>query len=453
MEEKKRVSVLVVDDERQIANICVHFLKREGYSADAAYDGAEARRRIAEDGSVGVLFLDVRLPDTDGITLLKEIKRLQPNLEVVMITAHGTVDDAVACMKLGAADFIQKPFRKERLLAAAEQAVRVQSLRAEVGRLQMELKRNHRFEGVVAQSKRMRDLLEKLAHAAETDSTVLMLGESGTGKDLLARTIHYNGPRAKGPFIAVNCAALPSELIESELFGCKKGAFTGAVADSVGLFRAADGGTIFLDEIVDMPQPTQSKLLRVLQDRMIRPVGGTEERSVDVRVICATNREILKTVEQGQFRKDLYYRIGVISLTVPPLRERRDDIALLVEHFIRKCNERFRREVRGVEPAALEILKNHHWDGNVRELENTIEGAFALGRGTTITRKDLPQHIVASSEKALAAGQGVMSLREAERAMVERALKVSEGNISKAARLLGSTRKRVYNLLERHGIR
>jgi len=447
------MGVLVVDDEREIANICVHFLKRDGYLVEPVYDGAAARKRLMEDESLGVVLLDLRLPDADGAELLQEFKRLRPNLEVIMMTAHGNVEGAVECMKHGASDFLQKPFRKERLLAAVEQAAKVLALRDEVARLRTELRRENAVEGMIGRTAPMRDLTARLLQAAEADSTVLILGESGTGKDLVARTIHYNGPRSKGPFIAVNCAALPSELIESELFGYKKGAFTGAVADSAGLFRAADGGTIFLDEVVDTPPSTQAKLLRVLQDRRIRPVGSTEERAVDVRVLCATNRDIHHAVEDGTFRQDLYYRVGVITLSVPPLRRRREDIPLLVDHFLRLGADRFRRHIREIEPAALEALMNHRWEGNVRELQNAIEGALVLGRGPILLRKELPAHLVASSEKARLSESGLLTLREAERAMVERALAVSDGNKSKAARLLGTTRKRLYNLMERYRIR
>ncbi len=453
MDPQGRTHILVVDDERHIADICVHFLQKGGYVAGAVYSGHEALQKVAADPEVGLVFLDIRLGDSDGVEILRELKRVHADLEIVMMTAHGTIDVAVECMKEGASDFLQKPLQKERLLAAAARAMRVLSLRSEVERLRSELKRDHRFEGLIGNSSRMREVIDRLAHAADTDTTVLFLGESGTGKDLIARTIHYNGPRGKGPYIAVNCAALPAELIESELFGYRKGAFTGAVADSVGLFRAANGGTIFLDELADMPLSTQSKLLRVLQDRRVRPVGGTEEVTVDVRVLCATNRDVRKAVDRGQFRKDLYYRVSVITLTIPPLRERREDIPLLVEHFLRKFNERFRRNVQGVDASAMETLMNCRWEGNVRELENTIESALALGKGATITRKDLPAHVVASSEKAMAVGQGVVPLRDAERLLVERALQACKGNKAKAARLLGTTRKRVYNLMERYEIK
>jgi transcriptional regulator with PAS, ATPase and Fis domain len=321
-----------------------------------------------------------------------------------------------------------------------------------VTRLRRELERTYHFQGVVGTSKGMRDLFEKVHNAAQHDSHVLILGESGTGKDLVARTIHYNGVRAKGPFISVNCAALPGELIESELFGYRKGAFTGATSDSVGLFRAAHGGTIFLDEIVEMPPATQSKLLRVLQDKKVRPVGGTEEIPVDVRVLCATNRDIHEATKEKAFRKDLFYRVSVITFEIPPLRDRREDIPLLVDHFLRKFNERFGKSIKRVEPAALEVLKDYRWEGNVRELENAIESAFAMGQGATLKKRDFPGHVVESAEKDAAEEQGVTTLRDMEKEMVQRAMGVSRGNKSKAARLLGITRKRLYNLMDRYGI-
>jgi DNA-binding NtrC family response regulator len=448
MKPRGGVPVLVVDDDPQIAQICVHFLQREGFPTDAAGTRADAVRKVAE-GDVGIVLLDVRLPDGSGIDVLKEIKQSRPSTEVIMMTAHGSVDDVVECMKSGASDFVAKPFKRERLVAAVEQSYRVLSLQSEVDRLQTDLAKGFRFEGIIGQSRRMRELFDRIANAAQSDSTVLILGESGTGKDLVGRTVHFNGPRTKGPFIAVNCAALPGELIESELFGYKKGAFTGAMADTVGLFRAADGGTIFLDEVVEMPISTQSKLLRVLQERKVRPVGGTEEIPVNVRVICATNRELSKAVDQGDFRKDLYYRLTVLTLTIPPLRERKEDIPLLVDHFVRKFNAQFKKSIQGADPRAMEVLRSYRWEGNIRELENAIESGFALGKGPVLRVLDLPPHIVKASEGALAAAEGVTTLKESERILVEKAMKVSKGNKSKASRLLGITRKRLYNIIRR----
>ncbi len=449
MRPRESVRVLVVDDDPQIAAICVHFIAKEGFPSEAAHGRAEAMKKIQEGGA-GIVFLDVRLPDGNGIDILPEIKAACPAAEVVMMTAHGTVDDAVECMKRGACDFVSKPFKRERLIAALEQAYRVAALRSEVDRLQTELVRRHRFEGLVGQSKPMLQLFDRIANAAQSDSTMLILGESGTGKDLVARTIHYNGTRAKGPFIAINCAALPGELIESELFGYRKGAFTGAAADTVGLFRAADGGTIFLDEIVEMPPATQSKLLRALQERRVRPVGGTDEIPVNVRVLCASNRDVSREVERGKFRKDLFYRLTVLTLTIPPLRSRREDIPLLVDHFILRFNAQLKKNFKGIDPRALKVLKGHRWEGNVRELENVIESAFAFGRGPLINISDLPPRVVRSSELVQAESEGVTTLKESERTMVDRALEISRGNKSKASRLLGITRKRLYSLARRH---
>ena len=447
------VKVLVVDDEAQVGRICAHFLQKAGWEADCASSAEEALGLIQAGDKYGIIFLDIRMPEKDGIETLKEIKKVKPNVEVVMITAHGNTEIAVECMRLGACDFVSKPFKKERVLAAVARATRFRSLHEEVNRLQSEIQSNNRFENLIGRSRSMQHVYDWIARSSETNGSVLVLGESGTGKDLVARTIHYNSERRGKPFIAVNCAALPRELIESELFGHCKGSFTGAVSDSVGIFRAADGGTVFLDEIVEMPPSAQAKLLRVLQEQKVRPVGATEEISVDVRIVSATNRDISRAVEDGSFREDLYYRVSVISFRVPPLRERQGDLEALVKHFLARFNGHGKKRITGIDAAAMEAMGRYRWGGNVRELENVIERCAVMTRSGTISLKDLPDEITRAGADGGVAQAPVMKLAEAEKRAVRRALQVARGNISKGARLLGITRKRLYRLARAHGLK
>ena len=454
-QDTPRPKVLVVDDEKPIAAICSHFVQGEGWQAVTAGSAAEALDRLREDPAIGVLFLDVRLPDRDGVDLLRELKRTHSTLEIVMITAHASIDLAVDAMKSGATDFITKPFTRSRVVAALERVDRIRGLQEEVARLRGALEEQQVFEGIVGQTEPMRKLFQVMGRTAATDSTVLVLGESGTGKDLVARAIHGHGPRRAKPFIAVNCAALPAELIESELFSYKKGAFTGAVADSIGLFRAAQGGTLFLDEIVEMPVGVQAKLLRVLEARKIRPVGGTEELEVDVRVLAATNLDVQAALAAGQFREDLFFRLSVITLTLPPLRQRPGDVPFMVDHFLRSFQGTTARVVQGLAPDAMYALQHYPWPGNVRELKHAIERAIAVGEGPVIRPADLPAEIRKYATRIVPGadpGQPVPRLADAEREILVRALDAAGGNRSHAAQLLGISRKKLYHMIEKYKV-
>lgn len=451
MDFRKLVKILIVDDEKHITQILSHTLEQQGYVTVQVHSGHSAIEAVSADQRIALVLLDVKLGDQDGREVLKQVRGINPEIDVVMISGHGTIEMAVDCLRAGAIDFIEKPFKKERLLAAVERALRIKELSWDVKKLKQQVESRYKFDAIIGVSRAMQDLFDRMRAALDNDSTILILGETGTGKDLVARTIHQNSHRARGPFIPVNCAALPAELIESELFGYKKGAFTGANVDSAGIFRAAEGGTVFLDEITEAPAPVQAKLLRVLQEKKIRPVGSTEEIPVDVRIMCSTNRDIEKEVSNGRFREDLFFRISVITLNVPPLRERREDIPLLIHTFIERFNQKFNKQVKGVDPDAMKVLISHNWKGNVRELENCIESAFATGRlGQFIATDSLPAQIVRKSEEKRV--EKPIRLDQANRDAVIKALKASDGNKSRAASLLGITRKRLYRLIEKYGL-
>lgn len=451
MDIKNRTKVLVVDDEKHIAEICAHFLKSDGWNVDIVHDVTSAIILISRDKNYSIVYLDIRLPDMSGIEVLKEIKKLNPLIDIIMMTAYATVDNVIECLKAGACDFIIKPFKREIILQSVDRAVQIKKLRNKVERLHHELKAEYKFDNIVGNSPKMQEIYKKIFSVAGSDEAILILGESGTGKDLIARTIHYNSPRSKGPFVAINCAALPRELIESELFGYKKGAFTGAGSDAIGLFRAAEGGTVFLDEIVEMPTSAQSKLLRTLQEKKVRPVGDTNEINVDVRVICATNKDIELAVKEGSLRQDLYYRINTIVLEIPPLRERKEDIPILIEHFISKINKETHKSIKGISQEALDILIKHKWEGNVRELENVIRSAIALGRKSIITTKDIPKYIMDTIGSKI--DEEVDTLENMERQLIHKAIKITRNNKSKTAKLLGITRKRLYRLMDKYNLR
>lgn len=448
---KRFIKILVVDDDKNIAGICAHMLSKEGWDVVQAHSGRDALDALTLDHRVRIVLLDYKLPDLTGADVLKEIKSRREEVQVVIMTAHGQVDLAVELIRNGAADFVSKPFKKERLFEAIERAAKVISLELKVDHLTTALIKAYRYGTMIGNSEKIRVLFDKITVAAESDVTVLLAGESGTGKDLTARAIHYNGPRAGGPFIAINCAALPEELIESELFGYKKGAFTGASSDSLGLFRASQGGTLFLDEILSMPLSTQAKLLRVLQDKKIRPVGGTDEVQVDVRVVCATNQDLTEAIEKELLRKDLYYRISVMTIDIPPLRERLADIPLLVEHFVARFNKEFKKEIIGVGPDVLDAMLNDRWEGNIRQLENALASAFAVAKGKTLRLKDFPPFLRESARHGRS-GRTVPTMQDAERSAVVEAMKASGGNKSRAASRLGISRKKLYAMIKKFKI-
>src|SRR5947207_4344517 len=349
--------------------MCARLLERKGYQARAITSGREALSVLAKNGEVDLVLADLQMPEMDGIQLLSALKGKYPNIEVIMMTGYGTVKTAVEAMQLGAAHYIQKPLDHEELNLLIQRAIEKRRLEEKVDRLRAELQGKYSFENVIGRSAVMQTVHEKMSAACGNRATVLITGESGTGKELVARGIHYNTFKQDAPFVAVNCGALPKDLIESELFGYKKGAFTGAFADSEGLFCAANGGTIFLDEIMEMPPELQVKLMRVLQERTIRHLGDTREIPIDVRVVAATNRPVQESLESGAVRKDLYYRLSVITMHIPPLRERNEDVPLLVDHFLKKHERHYSNIVTSIEPQAMDALMKYAWPGNVRELK------------------------------------------------------------------------------------
>ncbi len=452
----RAANILIVEDDAAMRQSCAKVFQLRGHNVTEASSAEEGLEQIRERRDIDVVLTDLKMPGMDGVALLREIKLLDPRIEVVLMTGYGSIKNAIEAMKHGAADYITKPFDTNELLMTVSKIVQLSNLREEVSQLRSELHDKYRFDNIVGTSRGMRLVYEKIEAARKADSTVLVCGESGTGKELVAKAIHYNGIRADKPFVPINCAAMPRELIESELFGHKKGSFTGASSDYSGLFRAADGGTLFLDEIIDMPYGSQAKLLRALQEKRIRPIGGAKEAPVDVRVIASTNQDVDQAIHNKKFRKDLYYRLSVIRIKLPPLSARLDDIPALVRHFITKFNGVFQQTVKGIDKEALDILARYQWPGNIRELESVIENAFAFGNSETINKLNLPVYITerieADRHKSPDNKAGVSTLFETEKELLVRALKAASGNKTQAAQLLGISRPRLYKMMQRHGI-
>jgi len=427
--------VIIVDDEPNMRQVLRILLQGEGHTVFDTDDGHEVLKKIVAE-PWDIVIQDVRMPKMHGLDLLKAIRAIENPPLVLVITAFSSWDDAVAAMRLGAHDYIKKPFDNNHIKASVARAIQRRRLFARVA--SEGAAGTFRFIDLLGNSPGMQDVLHLIRRAAPTDSTILISGESGTGKELVARAIHYGSLRAQEPFIPVNCGAFAETLLESELFGHLRGSFTGAVADKKGLLEIADRGTFFLDEVAEMSPATQVKLLRVLENREFKPVGGVETRSVDVRFITATNQDIDKAVRDGGFRDDLYYRLNVIPIPIPPLRERREDIPLLAGHFLALYSQRMRKHVNRINEDAMELLMGYDWPGNVRELENSIERAVALTEDDAITRRDLAGRILAAGPPALDdAGVDLeRRLMEAEREYIVRALKATKGNVTRAAELL-----------------
>ena len=381
--------ILVVDDEATQRELIGGFLKKQGHGVLLAAGGAEALARVRET-QVDLVLSDFKMPGMSGVDLLQGVKAVNPEIPFILMTAYGTVETAVQAMKDGAADYLTKPLDLEELLLRIGRVSEQMRLQTAVRDLQAHLVERHRLEGIIGESGRMQEVLALVKQVAPSDATVLIRGESGTGKELIARAIHFNSPRAKGPLVSLNCAALPEHLLESELFGHEKGAFTGALGQRQGRFELADGGSIFLDEIGDLSPALQVKLLRVLQERRFERLGGTRTVSVDVRIVAATHRDLEGAIKTGAFREDLYYRLNVVTIQIPPLRERREDIPPLLEHFLRTFAQKDKREVTGLTAAARDALMRYDYPGNVRELENIVERAVLLTRGKVIDLGDLP---------------------------------------------------------------
>ncbi|MHB9094572.1 MAG: sigma-54-dependent transcriptional regulator [Eubacteriales bacterium] len=445
-------TILIIDDEEHMRWIIGKALAKEGYKTASAADGAEGLAKLAALGPDLVL-LDLKLPDESGIDILRAIKREQPRIPVIMITAHGTVESAIEAMKIGAVDYISKPFDMEELKIIISRTLEVVELASEVDYLRGELGEKLNTD-LIGKSQAVEEIKKLVAKVADTPATVLIEGESGTGKEVVARLLHLQSSRAAKPFIAVNCSAIPENLLESELFGYEKGAFTGAVSRKKGKFEVASGGTIFLDEIGDVPPHIQVKLLRVLQEKVFERVGGNEVVKMEARIIAATNRNLKKSVREGSFREDLYYRLQVIPVDLPPLRDRKEDIPDLVDYFLRKYD--YRRRIKGFRPDALKIMGSYEWPGNVRELENTVERAVILCGEDFITSGYLPlemaNRVEPAGELLIDLPEQGISLEDLERDLILKALAMSGGNQTKASRLLGITRSALIYRMEKHGI-
>jgi two-component system response regulator AtoC len=445
-----RPAILIVEDESLLRHSLKKALSREGYQTLTAASGEEALESFRED-SPDIILLDVKLPDMDGMQVLKRIKAVDGNVPVIIMTAFSGIRGAVEAIKLGAYDYIAKPFDIEELKFVLARSLASQKAVAEVNKIRSTRKERYSFDNIVTANPKVRamiDLGKRLARNAQ--STVLIMGESGTGKELFANAIHYNGPRSDSPLITVNCAALSEGLLESELFGHEKGAFTGALKQKRGMFELADRGTLFLDEVGEITQKTQVKLLRFLEDKKIQRVGGTEKIDVDVRIIAATNRDLMKGVQEGTFREDLYYRLNVISLVIPPLRERRNDIPLLIDYFVESYNRVLNKSVRGCDRDVLKTLSDYPWPGNIRELRNIIERAMLLCEGESITPADIPLENVAlraKSDLAKIAALDPMALDKLIKSYTQSILARFKENRTRTANALKITRQRLRRIL------
>jgi len=441
-------TALVIDDEQNLVKSIKRLLRRYGVDCLAAYSGEEGIDILEKHAPVDAVFLDIKMPGMDGMEVLDVIKKKWSDIPVIMMTAYATVELAVEAMKKGAMDFISKPFDHDEIIPVMlAKAVEHNRLLHKCRLLQGEVEDKYRFENLVGTSKAMRDIFKKIARLAENESTVLISGESGTGKELIARAIHYNSPRRKGPFVAVDLGALTENVVESELFGHVKGSFTGAQADHKGLFRVADGGTILLDEVGEIPPHVQARLLRVLQEREVKPVGSTRSVKVNVRVLAATNKRLKEMVSNGSFREDLYYRLNVVPLDVPPLRERKEDIPLLIEHLMRKYLPEGKR--LSFTSEAIDSLCRYSWPGNVRELENCIQQIIAVRDSEKpVTVFDLPEEIRHSAREK----EHELSLNSYEKMAIQKALESCGGNIEEAADMLGVGKSTLYRKMKQYEI-
>jgi DNA-binding NtrC family response regulator len=442
----KRVKILVVDDEPIVRESLSDWLKDAGYEVFTAENGRKALD-LMENEKPNIMITDMVMPGMDGIELMRRAKQIQPDIEVIIITAYGSVPTAIAAMKEGAYDYIEKPFCPERAELLVKKLAEHQELVEENLSLRQKLEDRYRFENIIAKSSKMQRVIEVIKVVAKSNATVLITGESGTGKELVARAIHSQSHRRNKPFVAVSCAALPESLLESELFGHEKGSFTGAYAQKKGKFEFANGGTLFLDEIGEMSANIQVHLLRVLEEKEFTRVGGNDPIKVDVRVISATNKDLRKAIEKQEFREDLYYRLNVVNIELPPLRERKEDVPLLAEHFLNTFASENRKEVTGFTPEALEFLLDYGWPGNVRELENAIERAVILAKDSLIAAADFPQENLSLAYSTTPR----KNLKEVEKTHLLNVLRETGGNYSEAARILGISRMTLYNKAKEYG--
>jgi len=432
--------ILVVDDEEIMRDVLSTLLAAENYSVDFAHNGAQALEK-ARESDYSVVLLDLMMPDMDGLQVLEQFRKMESNPVTVILTAFASIEKAVKATKLGAFDFITKPFKNDEILLAVKNAAEHRRLLEENLRLKKSLRERYNFKNIIGKSAAMQQVFDLIAQVAPRRSTILVQGDSGTGKELVAKAIHASSGRADAPFVAINCGNIPSDLLESEIFGHAKGAYTGATSSKKGLFEVADGGTLFLDEVATISLETQAKLLRVIQEREFRRLGGLENIKVDVRIIAATNRDLQAAVEQGTFRDDLYYRLNVIVIKLPPLQERSEDVPVLVDHFIKRYCEENEKELCVLEPSALKVLMDYHWPGNVRELENVIERAVVLAPGNVITADLFPKnlsHFLPDSQVRIPVDGLPLKERVTnyERSLILAALDHTDWNQKRAAELL-----------------
>jgi two-component system response regulator AtoC len=451
------IRVLIIDDEENFRHMLSVILKKEGYDVEAALNGEEALQKIGLSPFDQIL-CDIRMPKMDGLQFLHEVKKMGVDSAIIMMSAYGTVDIAIEAIKLGAYDYISKPFKPDEIILTLKKAEERERLRRENEFLRKEVKKEYSFENIISKNKMMQRIFEVIKKVAQYKSTILITGESGTGKELVARALHYSSDRAQKPFIPVNCGAIPENLLESELFGHAKGAFTDAIRTKKGLFEEADEGTLFLDEIGELPGQLQVKLLRVLQDGEIRRVGESKSIKINVRIVAATVKDLTKEVNEGRFRDDLFYRLNVLPIQIPPLRERKEDIPLLTSHFIKKYSQAMNKNVVGIDSKALEALMNYKWYGNVRELENTIERAIVLADGENIELENLPAEIQNFQDEIQLEplAEEEYSIKKASRflemTLIKKGLKKTKGNHTHAAKLLEISHRALLYKIKEYGI-
>ena len=443
---KEDARVLVVDDEPMVCLALTNWLEEENYFAQAVEDGPQAVKAVREE-NWDIVLLDLRMPGMDGMEVLKQVKEIAPQTVVIMMTAYASIPGAVQAMQEGAYDYIVKPLDVDQLTLMLKRIVEHQQLITENILLRKRLTEQYEYEDIIGRSEAMQEVFSMIKAVTDTNATVLITGETGTGKELVARAIHSNSSQRYGPFVATSCGALPETLLESELFGYEKGAFTGADRTKKGRFELAHGGTLFLDEVGDISVKTQIRLLRVLQEKSFSRLGGTEQIKVDVRLISATNRDLVAAIEEGSFRSDLYYRLNVVSIQLPPLRERIDDVPLLAAHFINKYNVEFNKKFDRVDRKAMDFMMDYHWPGNVRELENVIERAIVIDQGPQMKVKHLP---FCNIESPLT--EEPRSLQEVEKSHIEKMLQRNDWNIAKTARLLNIDRSTLHKKIKKFGL-
>ena len=445
------VRILVVDDDNLMREFLDETLRRSKYSVELASTGDEAFKKI-KSWEYDVILTDIRMPKMSGMELLKAVKDNSPQAKVMLMTAYGTIENAVEAMKLGAFDYITKPFSADDIELKIKRAIEYNRLEQENRRLLEEVTTKYKFDNIIGKSPQIRKVFEIIDSIADSKSSVLITGESGTGKELIARAIHYNSPRKNQPFVAVNCAVLPENLMESELFGHEKGAFTGAIKKTTGKFELAHQGTLLLDEISEIPPALQAKLLRVLQEREFERVGSGETIQVDVRIISTSNQNLPELIQEGKFREDLYFRLNVLPINIPPLRERKEDIIILAEYFLDKYKKENNRDIKGISEKVFQIFMEYHWPGNVRELENYIERAVVTSKGELLTPEDFPKELLFKADLITPQFEAGMTIDEAEKALILKTLETCSGNKTKAAKTLGVSVRTLRNKLNEYGL-